>query len=774
MLRLGGGMNAFKDTLKKAIEYILPWVVLAVLLTYTYADFFLHPYGFRWSRQNGTIIKVFVSEREPTIHYGDRLVRVGSVDLKAFEADLHTDLFDRVTAGEIVPITVQRGDQLITVQWRVPGPNPGELRDQLFGQWFLAYFFWIAGTLTLLVLRPMDERWFLMAAFNFLTSIWLVVGSGLSFFHIWNSALVLRGAVWLCVPVYLHLHWVFPRPLGKLPSGLTWAVYVAAVSMAVLQWFQLVPPRLYILAFFAAILGSLLLLIVHAARQPDLRRVLTLLVVAAALAILPSITLALLVVVQGSTPPGAGLALLSLPILPFSYLYAAYRRQLGGLELRVNRLISLYSFLILLGAIMVPLLVIIDRLPRVSPDQTLITSVIASVVVTALSLWGYPIYQSFVERRLLGIAVPSRELQQAYSAHITSSTSFSALTRLLDEEIMPSLLVRQFVFLMFDRESTRVLLQTGVTPDEIPLKRTREVLSPLLGKFPARPLPEDPAVAWIRLVLPLKVEHDVLGFWLFGRRDPDDVYSIVEIPILQSFANQTAIALSNILQTGRLRAMYQADINRHEKERLSLARDLHDSVLSELAGMLMNADMGSLPRNFQEGYHVLTQRLREIVSDLRPPMLNYGLKPAIEELADNLMERSKDAVTVEVDLESSGARYPLDKEQHLFRIVQEACENAMRHSHGKKVKVSGELAAERVQISIEDDGDGFPLSKRRTELYDLVSERHFGLAGMFERAELIDAEIRISSTPGSGTRIMLSWQGDTPQTTDQGLGDFSS
>jgi len=371
--------------------------------------------------------------------------------------------------------------------------------------------------------------------------------------------------------------------------------------------------------------------------------------------------------------------------------------------------------------------------------------------------------------------VASKELQQAYSAHITSSQSFSGLTRLLNDEIMPSLLVRQFVFLVLDNGDARVLSSSGVTDEETPVKQARSLLTTLIDKNPARGWLQDPNFSWIRLVLPLTIQDDLLGFWLFGRRDPDDVYSRIEVPILQLFANQTAIALSNILQSERLRAMYQADINRHENERLRLARDLHDSVLSELAGMLMNADIGALPKNFQQGYQTLTQRLREIVSDLRPPMLNYGLKPAIEELADSLMERSKDTISIVLELESSGDRYPMDKEQHLFRIVQEACENAVRHSHGKKITVSGRLGAELVELSVKDDGDGFKLGKEDVQLYDLLSERHFGLAGMLERAELIEAEIRINSAPGDGTHIFISWRANpSTRTADHGLAGFSS
>jgi len=397
--------------------------------------------------------------------------------------------------------------------------------------------------------------------------------------------------------------------------------------------------------------------------------------------------------------------------------------------------------------------------------------VIASIVVTTLSLWGYPRYQSFIEHRMLGIAVPSRELQQTYSAHITSSSSFAELTRLLDQEIMPSLLVRQFAFLMLDNGSSRLVLAKGLSDRQVPGEEAVPILTPLIGRHSTRGLLKDKRYSWIRLALGLKVQDELGGFWLFGRRDPDDTYSSAEIPVLQLFANQTAIALSNILQSERLRAMYQADINRHEKERLSLAQDLHDSVLSELAGMLMNTDIRTLPKGFQEGYQALTQRLREIVSDLRPPMLSYGLKPAIEELADNLMERNKDAVSIVVDLESTGDRYPADTEQHLFRIAQEACENAMRHSHGKKITISGRLDPDCVEMRIADDGKGFRLSKDSMQFYDLLGQRHFGLAGMLERAAVINAEIRIDSMPGSGTQIFVRWRASGQRAaSDQGAG----
>jgi signal transduction histidine kinase len=749
-------MTSISELPMKFFERVLPWVVLAIVLTYSYAKFFAHPYGIWWTA-DGTVDSVFVNEREPTIHRGDKLLQVGSLSFEAFRADLRQELFGSLKAGQSIAVVVDRHDQIISVPWRLPGTNAAEMQDQLYSEWFLAYFFWVAGMLTLLVLRPRDSRWSLLSVFDFLTSIWLISGSGLSSFHIWYSALVLRTAIWISLPVYLHLHWVFPQPLGKLPGAVLWGGYAAAGALAIAQWFQLLPPNLFYAAFLLAIVGSLALLITHFLRQPRLRRDSGMVLIAGFLAIIPAIAVGVSGLIQGSTPRISSLALLSFPILPFAYLYAAYRRQLGDLEIRVNRLLSIYAFLILLGTVIVPSLVLINRLPVYSADQHLITGVIASIMGTALSLWGFPIFQRYMERRWLGIALPSKELQRTYSSRITSSNSFASLKRLLNEEILPSLLVRQFVCLVHDHGSVRIVLRSGVTEEQIPTKPLLVLLRPMTKGHPGQRMFEDPRYAWVRQVLPLRAQDDVLGFWLFGQRDPDDVYSTVEIPMLQSLADQCAIALSNIMQTERLRSMYQADINRYEQERLSLARNLHDSVLSELAGMLMNADLNSLPKSFQEGYQALTQRLREIVSDLRPPMLNYGLKPAIEELADSLMERSNDAVSITVEIESSDDRYPLETEQHLFRIVQEACENAVRHSHGKKVTVSGLLEADRVELSVVDDGDGFYIGNENFVLDDLLREKHFGQAGMLERAELIHAEIGLISAPGKGTRVNIRW-----------------
>jgi len=262
----------------------------------------------------------------------------------------------------------------------------------------------------------------------------------------------------------------------------------------------------------------------------------------------------------------------------------------------------------------------------------------------------------------------------------------------------------------------------------------------------------------MRLILPLKVGDSFIGFWLLGRRDPDDNYPQAELPILQSLANQTAIALSNILHAEQLRKMYQSDIERYEKERMSLALELHDSVLNELAVLRTNLNEPNLSPKFQTSYEEITHRLREIVSDLRPPMLMYGLIPAITELADNLMERNGDRIKIKVDIQTGEERLPQNIEQHLFRITQEACQNALRHAQANNITVAGALTSQGIDFIIEDDGTGF---EPQLDLSSLVANNHFGLAGMIERAHLIGAEISIQPSPNTGTKIHITWKNDS-------------
>ncbi len=464
----------------------------------------------------------------------------------------------------------------------------------------------------------------------------------------------------------------------------------------------------------------------------------------------PAIFVALLGIFA-TFPLLAGAGTLGLPFLPMLYFYAAYRRRLGVSELRVNRLIIIYLFFIFLLLVFLPLLILLNF------NAASITIGIASALLTTfIYTFGFPYFQVFIEKHLFGIRLAPKHLQEIYSNRITTSTSFESLRVLIEEEILPSLLVRQFAFLRFDQHGTsKVFFTSGISEEEIPSQADVPELMTNIGTYRNVTLliNKNQSNYWVRLVLPLKVDNQLIGLWLFGRRDPDDMYSQVEIPILQSLANQTAIAQSNIQQAERVKALYLSNVARHEEERLRLARELHDDVLAQLAALSL--DIPPSP-HFQESYQRLTRQIRGIVSNLRPPMLDYGLKLAIEELLESIAERNQGTTNITMRIDKDRESYPPNVVQHIFRIVQEACSNAIRHAHAKNVDVSGDLSANNINITISDDGTGFDTAEG-LNLENLLMNKHFGLAGMMERAELIGAHITIDSNPNAGTKIYLIW-----------------
>jgi signal transduction histidine kinase len=143
------------------------------------------------------------------------------------------------------------------------------------------------------------------------------------------------------------------------------------------------------------------------------------------------------------------------------------------------------------------------------------------------------------------------------------------------------------------------------------------------------------------------------------------------------------------------------------------------------------------------------------VRDLKPALLNYGLTHALEELADNLMEQSGDQVRITVFFKTNDGSYPQEVERHLFRIVQEACTNALRHARPTEITITGSLGPEEIEIQVQDNGIGFDLNEKLNP-----DDRHFGLQGIFERGELIGAVVKIASVPTKGTQVRIIWKTD--------------
>jgi signal transduction histidine kinase len=316
-------------------------------------------------------------------------------------------------------------------------------------------------------------------------------------------------------------------------------------------------------------------------------------------------------------------------------------------------------------------------------------------------------------------------------------------------------MVRQSALIsIFDHNNFSVLDFRGLQKEQLPTQEHIPELLEMGGKYiPPHKIRRFPRhLHWIKVILPLTFDDDIIGLWLLGRRDPNDVYEATLIEMLYSLANQTSIAMVNHRQTQSLRALYQANIDRHENERASLARELHDSTLNNLALLQRETKNQVLTHDIEN----IIAKLRKTIRGLRPEMLSYGLMTALQDLGDTLNERQS-KTEVLVALEGTPTNIASKIELHLFRIVQQACENALLHAHAKNLKIVGEISEGRVNVRIEDNGVGFETG-RSLMLSDLLANKHYGLAGMHERAALIGAKINIQSKPAKGTTILIDWQ----------------
>jgi signal transduction histidine kinase len=238
-----------------------------------------------------------------------------------------------------------------------------------------------------------------------------------------------------------------------------------------------------------------------------------------------------------------------------------------------------------------------------------------------------------------------------------------------------------------------------------------------------------------------------------------DGFTSEDARILESFASSgaTAVATGRNVAEERARRALEAS----EAERRRWARELHDETLQDMASLKMilstarrSDDQAKVGRILDQAIEQLTlgiASLRQLITDLRPPILDEaGVQPALEHLVERLGAVSDLNVRMHVDLAyHSGRRsFRLDPavEDALYRVVQEALNNVIKHAHATNVDVSIAETDERIDVRIADDGVG---------IGEYRETSGFGLLGMQERIELIGGSIEITSVE-RGTEIRAS------------------
>jgi signal transduction histidine kinase len=242
------------------------------------------------------------------------------------------------------------------------------------------------------------------------------------------------------------------------------------------------------------------------------------------------------------------------------------------------------------------------------------------------------------------------------------------------------------------------------------------------------------------------VAHDKIG--------RDQRFTSSDLRLAEQFALRASIAvdLSRRVARDALRRVVAGQ----EVERRRLARELHDETGQALTSILLGlravdeAGSGDAAKTAVADLRQLVvgtlQDVRRLAVQLRPKALDdFGLVPALERLVQTFSESS--GISVDFEARLGEERLATEVETTLYRIVQEALTNVVKHAEAMKVSILLVRRGGSATVVIEDDGQGFDPAT--------IQSDRLGLAGMRERAELHDGRLTIETARGAGTTLAV-------------------
>ncbi|MFB1049922.1 sensor histidine kinase [Paraliobacillus sp. JSM ZJ581] len=235
---------------------------------------------------------------------------------------------------------------------------------------------------------------------------------------------------------------------------------------------------------------------------------------------------------------------------------------------------------------------------------------------------------------------------------------------------------------------------------------------------------------------------------------------VSKVTVVLNYLNEDFKQVGEMIQDANEKQAFGLRIiEAQEQERRRLSREIHDGPAQMLANILFRSEL--VDKTFKEFGRAEALKemksmrslvrsslyeVRRIIYDLRPMALDdLGLVPTIRKYVDDMADYNH--MSIRFTCNGKYDRLPSKYEVALFRLVQEAVQNAVKHAKADTIRVDLRINANSVTTTIQDNGIGFDISEKKRD--------SFGLVGMRERVEMLNGELSIQSKEGEGTNVLI-------------------
>jgi len=619
-------------------------------------------------------------------------------------------------------------------------------------------------------------------------------------------------ALLLLTPLFLHFYLIFPRENnGKRGKLLRYVIYGVAATLLLIfilvtffkvsaPWLVFINSQRLLFTSFVILVALASLFLWHSESSLHTLRQQRLLIVGMLFSVLPLLMLSFVPQLIFSRPLIDYIWTFPfLTLLPISYAYAVYKENLGAFDhFLKSSLLYLFSAGLLLGVYFITIAVLRHLLP--SSFYQWGHLIAGGIVLIIAIVWGEWLKKSL--NRLLDHFFyrhwyDYRSIIQQNSHYLGGTVRLERLAQSLLQNAR-TMRFLEAALLWGEGDELRTYQSFGYPDsivqsfhfhkDDFIVQKLTSIGSPCLNQrlFVHGPtmisnMDERSHVfvdGRVQIWVPLIHGSGALtGILALGSRLGEEPLDREDWDILETLAGHISLAVENInlvetlrnqlsvmkrIQQELVETKLRLSENR-ERERLELARLLHDGPIQDIYGVIYQLAIWRKIKRLQDDSELseveaslmtIEKQLRFFSSELRPPALDtFGLEGAIRSHFSHLRESYPD-IDFHLELAQLGELISEGGKLALFRIYQESIRNILKHAQSKNVWVRLFREDDQIVLEVEDDGVGFVIPEEGW--MEPARQGHFGLLGICERTDSVGGKLSVVSSPGEGTLIRVS------------------